>query len=179
MIYLITNKITNDRYIGMTSRSLEDRWYRHCKAAEYGVSSRFYNALRKYGKDNFDVDFLCEGLEAEEIQMIAQHNPEYNLTAGGHGGDTSASPNYKAAIARRDVSGNKNPNYGNRGELSPLYGRKKTSEQIENHRKGYKGKRIPVRVDGVDYESVIQAARSLGRSERYVRLHDELNEWRY
>lgn len=179
MIYIVTNKLTGDRYIGMTTRTLEDRWYHHCKAAEYNKSSRFYNAIRKYGKDNFTVEFLCEGLGLEEVQMISSLQPEYNLTAGGTGGDTSASPAYQAALAKRDLSGPKNPNYGNRGEKNPLYGRKKTESEREKYRLGYKGKRIPVKVNGIDYESVSRAAKQLGRSERYVRLHDELNDWRY
>lgn len=179
MIYIITNKLNGSRYIGKTSKTLEKRWYQHCKNAEYGTDTYLYRAMRKYGVENFTIEPLCEGLNEEEILMIAEHRPEYNMTFGGDGGDMSASPNWQKAMQERCYDGERNPNYGKRGENSPNYGKRRTEEQKERYRQGYKGKRIPVRVDGVDYGSVIEAARALGRSERYVRLHDELNVWKY
>lgn len=179
MIYLITNNIDGKRYIGKTQKTMEDRWYQHCKNAEYGINTYLYNAIRKHGKDNFTVEFLCNGLNDEEILMIETHAPEYNMTRGGDGGNTSNSPNYKKYLLRKDMSGTNNPNYGKRGKDSPNFGRKNTEEVKQKYRDAYKGKRIPVRVNGVNYESVARAAKLLGRSERYVRLHDDLNEWKY
>lgn len=179
MIYLVTNLINGKRYIGKTAQTLEKRWYQHCKNAEYGHDTYLYRSMRKYGISNFMVEKLCEGLDDEEIKMIDIHGPEYNMTRGGDGGDTSESPAYIQAIAKRNTSGTKNPMYGKVGALSPNFGKKKTEEQKQNHRNGYKGKRISVVIDGVHYESVARAAKELGRSERYVRLHDEINEWKY
>lgn len=179
MIYLVTNNVNGKRYIGKTTQAIEKRWYQHCKNAEYGIDTYLYRAIRKYGKDNFTVEVLCEGLDDEEILMIEHHSPEYNMTKGGDGGDTSSSPNYRLSLLNRDVSGVNNPNYGKRGPSSPNYGKRRTEEQKQNHRDGYKGKRIPVSVDGIQYESVSRAAKLLGRSERYVRLHDDLNTWKY
>jgi group I intron endonuclease len=179
MIYLISNTINGKRYIGKTSKTLEERWYRHCKSAEYGSNTYLHKAIRKYGPESFKIEYLMEGLDEEEVMLIADQQPEYNMTAGGDGGDTSNSPNFIDAIRQRDMSGANNPNYGKRGVSSPNYGKVRTEEQKQRHRDGYKGKRIPVRVDGVYYESVARAAKLLVRSERYVRLHDELNEWSY
>ena len=179
MIYMITNIMTGDRYIGKTSRTIEARWYQHQKNAEYGHDTYLYRAMRKYGVENFTVEHLSDGLDDEEMLLIEQLRPEYNMTRGGDGGDTSTSPNYKAGMLRRDMSGTNNPMYGKRGKDNPNYGKIRTEQQKEIYRKAYKGKRVPVRVDGVDYASVMEAARTLGRSERYVRLHDELNEWKY
>lgn len=179
MIYLITNQITGDRYIGKTSRTIEDRWYQHQKNAEYGHDTYLYRAMRKYGVDNFTVKHLSDGLDEEEILLIEQMKPEYNMTRGGDGGDMSASPNYRAAMMNRDMSGSNNPMYGKRGKDNPNFGKKRTEEQKQRSREGYKGKRIPVRVNGINYDSVKAASNALGRSERYVRIHDELNEWKY
>jgi group I intron endonuclease len=179
MIYLITNTVNGKRYIGKTTQTVEQRWYQHCKNAEYGHTTYLYKAIRKYGKDNFIVEKLCEGLDDEEVMLISDLKPEYNMTVGGDGGDTSRSPNFIEAIQRRDMSGVNNPNYGKRGTSSPNYGKVRTEEQKQRHRDGYKGKRVPVCIDGIHYESVARAAKLLGRSERYVRLHDELNEWSY
>lgn len=179
MVYLITNTITGDRYIGYTTKSLDQRWSQHKQNARRGVDTYLYRAIRKYGSVNFTVQFLADGFGEDEMMLIEHHQPEYNMTMGGDGGDTSKSPNYKKAIERRDTSGEKNPMYGKRGVDNPNFGKTRSPAQIEHSRQGYKGKRIPVRVNGVDYDSVARAAKELGRSERYVRLHDELNKWSY
>jgi group I intron endonuclease len=179
MIYLITNTVNGKQYIGKTSKSLEARWYQHRKNAEYGHNTYLYKSIRKYGPDAFLITSLCEGLDEEEILMIHKHQPEYNMTAGGDGGDTSASPNYQMGmIQRRSYKGSDNPNYGKRGTDSPNYGRKKSEEEKAKQTASeyLKKKRRPVVVNGVYYESVLGAAKALGRSERYVRLHDEYSE---
>jgi group I intron endonuclease len=158
---------------------MEDRWYQHKKNAEYGRETYLYKAMRKYGVDNFTIEHLSDGLDEEEVLLIEQLQPEYNMTKGGDGGDTSSSPNYKAAISRRDNSGANNPMYGKKGKDNPNYGKQRTEQQKQRSRDVYKGKRIPVRVHGIDYESVARASKELGRSEKYVRLHDERNEWKY
>jgi group I intron endonuclease len=178
MIYLITNTIDGKRYIGKTSRTIEQRWYQHCKNAEYGHNTYLYKAIRKYGKEAFTVEPLSEGLDEEEVLLIAEHNPEYNMTVGGDGGDTSSSPNYITAMSRRSYVGELNPNFGKRGSNSPNFGKKRTQEQkarIANSEYLSK-KRRPVIINGVYYESILGAARALGRSEKYVRLHNEYNE---
>lgn len=125
MIYLITNRYTGDRYIGKTSRTIESRWYQHVKNAEYGLDTFLYRAIRKYGKESFTIEFLSEGLDAEEIQLIAHLKPEYNMTSGGDGGCTANSPNYKASmLKRRSYKGEGNPNYGKKGALNPNFGKK-------------------------------------------------------
>jgi len=179
MIYLITNTINGYRYIGKTSKSLEHRWSQHCYNAKYNVDTYLYKAMRKYGVENFICKYLADGLDEEEILLIETLSPEYNMTKGGDGGDTSSSPNYQTALCRRNYKGENNPNYGKRGIDSPNYGKTRSPQQIENYKKSYKGKRIPVIVNGVQYSSVAEAAKLLNRSEKYVRIHDELNDWTY
>lgn len=178
MIYLITNTINSKRYIGKTTRTIEQRWYQHCKNAEHGHNTYLYKAIRKYGKEAFTIQPLSEGLDEEEVIMIAKYSPEYNMTAGGDGGDTSASPNYVTAMNRRSYIGERNPNYGKRGINSPNYGKKRTQEQRDRiaNSEYLQKKRRPVIIDGVYYDSVLGAAKALGRSERYVRLHNEYSE---
>lgn len=107
----------------MTSKPLEERWTQHIKASKY-FSTYFYKALRLYGPDSFTLEILGEGLDAEERFWIEELKPEYNMTKGGDGGDTSKSPAFKEAMKRRDTSGSNNPMYGRRGINNPKYGKK-------------------------------------------------------
>ncbi len=90
-LYKVTNKITGHFYIGYT-KSPKYRWRDHKRSAKIGESSRFYNALRKYGPDAFEFE-LTEEVESKqaakdrEIELIALLKPEYNCTKGGDGGD--------------------------------------------------------------------------------------------
>ena len=86
MIYLITNTINKKKYVGKTT-NLQRRWYRHCKAAEYGSKTHFHKAIRKYGAEVFKVELLDGAYSNEaEIMWIDCVGPEYNMTKGGDGG---------------------------------------------------------------------------------------------
>lgn len=86
MIYQIKNKQTGDVYIGKTN-DMDRRWKTHLYNAENHIYDTYlYRAMRKYGIDSFEMSYLCEGDSAEEIEMIAKHDPKYNMTPGGDGG---------------------------------------------------------------------------------------------
>ena len=56
IIYKATNLINNKVYIGQTIRRLEERIYYHYYRAEHEleiIHTHFINAIRKYGKENF------------------------------------------------------------------------------------------------------------------------------
>lgn len=123
MIYKITNLINGKIYIGKTI-NLERRWYYHCWNAQHGKSTRLYIAMRKHGIENFAIEKINDGYDKEEILAIQEHAPDYNMTKGGDGGNTSNSPNFKRAMFMRDFHGKNNPNYGKRGKDNPKYGKK-------------------------------------------------------
>ena len=50
IVYLITNKTNNKKYVGITRRSLEERFSEHCKA-----NSLIGRAIRKHGVENFCI----------------------------------------------------------------------------------------------------------------------------
>lgn len=90
MKYLVYKYVfpNNKIYIGITSRTLEERWksgYRHCPYV--------LNAIKKYGKKNISRIILFEGLtkeeaEQKEIELIAQYKSNqkkygYNIENGG------------------------------------------------------------------------------------------------
>lgn len=99
-IYCITNLINGKRYIGQSIR-IENRWEEHKRNAfdlsreEY--NKPFYQAIRKYGLDNFKFEILeeCKVEELDEkekywIKYYQTFPPDldkgYNLTPGGKQG---------------------------------------------------------------------------------------------
>ena len=100
-IYRVTNNINNKVYIGQTSTSIEKRWTQHKSAARTAKNNKiiFYNAINKYGEDNFTIDVIYEvscitkdelidELNDLEIYYISIYNSlipnGYNLTSGGN-----------------------------------------------------------------------------------------------
>ena len=60
-IYKITNQINQKVYIGLTSRSIEQRWQEHLRSVETLKEKRpLYRAIAKYGKDNFTIEQIEE-----------------------------------------------------------------------------------------------------------------------
>ena len=91
-IYKITNKITNQCYIGQ-SIDIVRRWRAHKLAAENKtIDAPLYIAIREYGLKNFELEILVEcqpkelnSLEKEYICLYDSYNNGYNQTSGGAG----------------------------------------------------------------------------------------------
>ena len=91
--YLHRNKVNNKVYIGETyQKNPNDRW-KNGKA--YKPCINFYNAIQKYGWDNFEHIILLEGnysyeeacqIENDLIEKYQSRNPKYgyNINKGGY-----------------------------------------------------------------------------------------------
>lgn len=122
-------------YVGITANQPHIRW--KSNGAGYRSQSLFYNAIKKYGWDNFKHEILLENLTKEQASLAEQlfiyywnltnRNKGYNLTIGGttgaiHTQETKEkiSKGNKGKVLslehRRYLSeihkGEKNPNYG-------------------------------------------------------------------
>lgn len=93
-VYVHTNKINGLRYVGITSKeNPEERWQ---SGQGYHKQTCFYNAIKKYGWDNFEHEIVATGLTpeqacAEEQRLIALWNTTdrlygYNRSSGGKSG---------------------------------------------------------------------------------------------
>lgn len=95
IVYKITNNVNNKVYIGITSKTLHERWLQHVNAA---LSSRshypFHKAIRKYKPNSFTLEILEEVETEEEAKQREQYwisfynsyvkfNLGYNATLGG------------------------------------------------------------------------------------------------
>ena len=90
-IYIIKNNINTKVYIGQTIQTLGKRFSNH-KIASNFEDTKFYRAIRKYGKENFYIE-LIEEVPQEElnnrecywIKFYDSYYNGYNSTLGGQG----------------------------------------------------------------------------------------------
>ena len=127
IVYKITNKINGKNYIGKTEYSLEHRWNRHLSSARNGSKFRFHSAIRKYGKDYWDLSVI-ETYQTEDENFINEKETHfiklfesdtkkgYNATSGGTGGwmlprcSPEVQEEWRNGVIVRNT-GSGNPNY--------------------------------------------------------------------
>lgn len=93
VVYKATNKVNNKSYIGQTTYTIGKRSHEHIKFSEYGSSTIFHKAIRKYGEENFKWEVICECKDIDELNekeqyYIKEHNTfmidgGYNMNFGG------------------------------------------------------------------------------------------------
>ena len=91
IIYKITNKINGKMYIGQTIRTLSHRKNGHYTNYKNNVHTKLYDAMRKYGWDNFEFEPICSCLNIDvlnkmETFFIKYYNTienGYNMYEGG------------------------------------------------------------------------------------------------
>ena len=123
VIYKITNLLNGKMYVGKRVKSTE----KFNKSSYYGSGICITNAIKKYGKDNFKREIICECQNSNElnnrerfwIKELNTFTPRgYNIHSGGFGGSNGGS---------------------NRGRKWSLEHRKKISETLKE---GLKSGRI-------------------------------------
>lgn len=93
-IYCITNLINKKKYVGKTTYSITKRFQEHCRDSKKERCNKrpLYDAMNKYGIENFIVEQLieCDELELNSyeclfIEQLNTYNNGYNATKGGDG----------------------------------------------------------------------------------------------
>lgn len=166
-IYKYTNLINGKIYIGQTKNTLEQR---AINGTNYKGSTYFYNAIQKYGWNNFKPEILEDNLTLEEanqkeeyyISLFDSTNPEigYNIRLGGNNSQVAESTkkiiSSKAIERYKDKT--KNPMYGKThsiesihkmselksGKSNPMYGRKLSKESRKKISEHHKGENNPI-----------------------------------
>jgi hypothetical protein len=91
VIYKITCTINGSVYIGQTTRSIEIRFKEHLRDSKKNLNWSLYNAIRKYGFENFIIEEIDGAnskseLNYREIHWINQYKSNklgYNIRIGG------------------------------------------------------------------------------------------------
>lgn len=92
-IYLIENKITKQKYVGATTRSVDKRFLEHVNDSSRFPERPLYQAINLYGANNFSVSIIetCDVsiIHDREKYWIAHYKTYssngYNATNGGSG----------------------------------------------------------------------------------------------
>lgn len=147
-VYMHTNLTNHKVYVGITCRNVQERW-------QNGLGYKkdqpvFYNAIQKYGWDNFEHIIFAENLTKEEAKrterlLIAVYktncrkydNPEYgyNMTDGGDGiFGGKRSDETKRKLSQKAKERFVNP------ENHPAYGKRRSEESRKRMSAAHKGK---------------------------------------
>lgn len=159
-VYIHTNLINGKKYIGITSYKPEHRW--KADGRGYEKQSRFWNAIQKYGWNNFEHKIILANINYNDACDAEQYlikyyrtmdeNCGYNLTEGGKGtfgirrfGQDN--PNY----GNHKLAGENNPSYGKHYRCTPVY-------SIELNRIFF-GSRDAERCTGADHSAIIKCCK--------------------
>lgn len=98
-IYMIVNDVNNKKYIGQTTRSIQERWSAHKQDSKV-KDTHLYRAIQKYGVEHFSIHQIeeCPDEELDELErfyIAYYHTFEdgYNSTLGGQGYGTRGNKN--------------------------------------------------------------------------------------
>ena len=114
-IYAHINKKNKKAYVGQTRQKLNQRWR---NGDGYKREPKFYNAIKKYGWDNFEHKILMTCETQEEANLLEEffikeynsYQNGYNLTEGGYN-NPSFYPEIREKISMK-ISGKNNGMYG-------------------------------------------------------------------
>lgn len=173
--YCITNTINNKKYIGITSKTVAERYKQHRRHARSGSKYPVHCAMRKYGETAFRVEVVAKAASWGELceaekRLITENNCMapfgYNLTLGGEGilgyrytneqrAKISAAlrgkPNAKVAESNRRRVHSAKSRAKKSARLKEVWASRSASfrARFSEMRKGNKyGKRIEVEIDG-------------------------------
>lgn len=157
-------------YIGITCQLPCQRWAR---GEGYRNNWHFYNAIKKYGWDNFAHEILFKDLtnaeaakkEADLIALYRSNEDQYGYNRdAGNGVRHEVSEETRRKLSeshkhRSHVSGSAHPQWGKRGPDNQNYGRRHSPEERKLMRAN-NTRKIPVVCveDDVRYDSAQEAA---------------------
>lgn len=139
-IYVHINKINQKIYIGQTSQENPIRRW-NTDGSGYKGNRHFWNAIQKYGWDNFEHIILIDDLSLEESNLIEEElirkydstNPKigYNLRFGGSNSSFSEQTIEKFKILRKGSQ---------KGKLNNFYGKHHSEETKKKLRENHIGR---------------------------------------
>ena len=149
-VYIHKNKINQKVYIGLTKQNPKDRW--RLNGQGYKNQKKFWNAIQKYGWDNFEHIILQTNLtENEAVQLEQNLIKSFNSIQNGY----NSVP--EGFITNHSQLTNEKIKKSMIGKHHTEETKKKISESKQ------KDKKIVICVEtGIEYESAAQAMKETG-----------------
>lgn len=157
-IYKSTNTFNNKTYIGFTT-DFNKRKSEHKYRFKTG-STKFYNAIKKYGWQSFAWEIIYQSSEYEytknvmETYFINEYDSYvngYNSTKGGDGIDSESARLFQQDMIKNNThifQGDKNPTYsrilnGTHNFLNNNFQRNISNNRVKNNTHNFQGARNP------------------------------------
>ena len=154
-IYIIKNKINNKVYIGQTIQEVKERFKQHLKPSTRKTrgSYKIYNAMNKYGKDNFYIEVLETNipqseLNKKEIYYIEKQNSYKNGYNSNNGGNSKELCKIQDTNKLLELFEKKVPNC----DIAKIFGVNKATIQRTLHSLGKRKNRIVTKEDLLKYK---------------------------
>lgn len=158
------NRINKKRYIGITHHvdNPNRRWE---NGKGYYKNKHFFDAIIKYGWDNFDHKIIAKGLNKKdacklEQELIRAYNTQdkrfgYNITNGGE---------FFKHTDESKLLMSKNK----KGKALPPFTEEHIRKIKANHRGGAEKKKVRCVETGCIFDSINDAARCMGKSKKMI-----------
>lgn len=197
-LYVITNLVNSKQYYGWAF-CCKRRWIEH----RCGHGSKLvYQAIKKYGLENFKFEILCSGefsyikeLEQITIKDKCSKAPNgYNLSGGGEGTIgicPSKETRQKMSVAhtgdRNGMHGKKHSKETKQNMREKALKRDSSTRKIVRLPGASNPRAIPVIVNGIEYSYIGDAAKAIGikpqtlraRFRRYSQQNKFPENWGY
>lgn len=115
IIYLITNKVNDKKYIGQTTTSLKNRWLEHIYDAKTKRTNMpIHHAMNKYGVHNFIIEKIDSAKTREELNQkeeyyikqydtLVKHKNGYNVELGGNNREIHGIPVCQFSLDGKEI----------------------------------------------------------------------------
>lgn len=177
IIYKALNTINSKSYIGLTTRTLQQRKYQHEWVADKRPRSYFHKSIARYGKDAWIWSVIEEGdsvdrefIRDRERLLIKENNTfggGYNMTEGG---EDFSSSEYQRWLQNRRVTDGTHPFLG--GEMQRSSSTKRWQNGT-NNLIGLNEKRI---ANGT-HNFIGSTHPQVKRKQQGIKHHNQLNPW--
>lgn len=126
-VYKITNTANNQVYIGITSKTLTERFSWHTRDCRKGEKKKLYDAMRQIGEDKFNIEFI----EKTTKDIINEREEYYIELFDSYRNGYNASPK-SSGIYKHTEESKKIMSEKAKGRKQNKETRKKQSEAMKN-----------------------------------------------
>ncbi|WP_235831694.1 NUMOD1 domain-containing DNA-binding protein [Flavobacterium rhamnosiphilum] len=105
LVYKVTNQETGKAYIGVTTRTMEERKADHIKKASKGMGSYFQSAIATFGPAAFQFEQIDTATSSNELaEKEKKYILQYDSKENGYNSDSGGG--FKKTVYQFDLDGN-------------------------------------------------------------------------